>query len=82
MACYFPVRNSGLLNITIKYCVVVLVTGFLMYLLHIYVNDFGTPILVIIFNVIALNLILVAMIFIARLEERTIILKYLKKIIP
>lgn len=82
MACYFPVRNSGLLNITIKYSTVVLVTGFLMYLLHIYVSDFGTPILVIIFNVIALNLILVAMIFIARLEERTIILKYLKKIIP
>jgi len=82
MAFYFPVRNSGLLIITVKYSFVVLVTGFLMYLLHIYLSDFGTPILVIIFNVIALKLILVAMIFIARLEERTIILKYLKKIVP
>lgn len=80
MSFYFPFRTKRLLNITMKYSLMVIAIGILMHTVNEYLVTFETPILVIIFNVILLNVILVAGIFITRMEERYIIQRYLKKL--
>lgn len=82
MLFYFPFRTKKLMMITVKYSLMVIVTGILMYILNQYLVTFEAPILTIIFNVFLLNLILVAGIFITRMEERHIIQRYLKKLLP
>ena len=82
MSFYFPFRTKRLLIITIKYSLMVFTTGILMYTFNQYLVTFEKPVLTIIFNVLLLNLILVAGMFIARMEERDIIQRYLKKLFP
>ena len=82
MSFYFPYRTPSLLITTIKYSLLVGTVGFLMYMVNKYLMTFEPPILIILFNVFFLNLILVVVIFITRMEERYIIQRFLKKLFP
>jgi putative peptidoglycan lipid II flippase len=79
MACYFPVKVTSLYAVTLKYTLLVVATAIGMFLINHFVISFQHPIAVIITNMFVLTLILGMLIFVVRLEERSLIISYLKK---
>lgn len=81
MFIYFPFQTKKLMIITIKYSFLVITIGGLMYTVNQYLINFEMPIFSIIVNVFLLSIILVAGIFMAGMEERHIIKRYVKKLL-